>query len=85
LASRGHERWPEASFLPRGKRRPFRHTFISASLGGHAFVRKGKERFPIHKLFGLAIPAEMVKAASELAARLSLEVDAILAGRARGG
>jgi hypothetical protein len=83
------------SAAPWGKRHLFPHAFIAPSLGGHVFVRKGKERFPIHKLFGPAIPAEMVKAeskaafertvATELPARLVIEVNAILAGRAPGG
>lgn len=80
---------------PWGKRHLFPHAFISPALGGHVFVRKGKGRYPIHKLWGPAIPAEMVKAeskaafertvATELPARLSLEINAILAGRAPGG
>ena len=82
------------SAAPWGKRHLFPHAFIAPSLGGHVFVRKGKGRFPIHKLFGPAIPAEMVKeqskaafeltVASELPARLAVEIDAILDGRAPG-
>jgi hypothetical protein len=83
------------SAAPWGKRHLFQHAFIVPSLGGHVFIRKGKGHGPIHKLFGPAIPAEMVKAESkaafertvstELPARLALEVNAILAGRAPGG
>jgi hypothetical protein len=80
------------SAAPWGKRHLFPHAFISPALGGHVFIRKGKGRGPIHKLFGPAIPAEMVKeqskaafettVATELPARLAVEIDAILAGRA---
>jgi hypothetical protein len=83
------------SAAPWGKRHLFPHAFIAPSLGGHVFIRKGKGRFPIHKLWGPAIPAEMVKAesraafertvATELPARLALEINAILAGRAPSG
>jgi hypothetical protein len=83
------------SAAPWGKRHLFPHAFIAPSLGGHVFIRTGKGRSPIHKLWGPAIPAEMVKAeskaafertvATELPARLILEVNAILAGRAPGG
>jgi hypothetical protein len=83
------------SAAPWGKRHLFPHAFIAPSLGGHVFIRTGKGRFPIHKLWGPAIPAEMVKAesraafertvANELPARLALEVNAILDGRAPGG
>jgi hypothetical protein len=78
------------SAAPWGKRRVFPHTFIIASLGGHVFERKGAARYPIRKLWGPAIPAEMVKDQSraafeqtveaELPARLTHEVDAILGG-----
>jgi hypothetical protein len=51
------------SAAPWGKRRVFPHTFIGP--GGHIFARKGKSRLPIHKLFGPAIPKEMVKDEAE--------------------
>jgi len=83
------------SASPWGKRRLFLHAFIAPSLGGHVFIRKGKGHGPIHKLWGPALPAEMVKAeskaafertvATELPARLMVEVNAILGGRAPGG
>ena len=83
------------SAAPWGKRRVFPRAFISPSLGGHVFVRVGKQRFPLHKLFGPALPPEMVKAetkqafeqtvASELPARVAFEVESILAGRGPGG
>ncbi|MGJ0391168.1 MAG: hypothetical protein ACR650_00155 [Methylocystis sp.] len=51
------------SAAPWGKRRVFPHTFVGPS--GHVFVRKGKDRLPIHKLFGPNIPTEMVKDEAE--------------------
>ena len=51
------------SAAPWGKRRLFAHTFLGP--GGHVFVRKGKSRLPIHKLFGPNIPKEMVKDETE--------------------
>jgi hypothetical protein len=81
------------SAAPWGKRRVFPHTFIVASLGGHVFERTTSKRFPIRKLWGPAIPAEMVKdqtkaafestVANELPTRLDHEIGAILEGRAR--
>lgn len=53
------------SAAPWGKRRVFPHTFMGPN--GHVFVRKGKARLPIHKLFGPAIPKEMVKDQTEQA------------------
>lgn len=52
---------------PWGKRKLFPHAFIVGKLGGNVFVRKGKERFPIHMLYGPAIPVEMVKGESAAA------------------
>ena len=51
------------SAAPWRKRRVFPHTFFGP--GGHVFVRVGKSRLPIHKLFGPAIPKEMVKDQAE--------------------
>src|SRR5579885_2528284 len=48
---------------PWGKRRVFAHTFIGPN--GHVFVRVGKARLPIRKLFGPAIPKEMVRDEAE--------------------
>lgn len=80
------------SAAPWGKRRVFPHTFIVPSLGGHVFERTGSGRYPIRKLWGPAIPAEMVKdqskaafertVAAELPARIDYEINAILAGNA---
>lgn len=80
------------SAAPWGKRRVFPHTFIVATLGGHVFERRTSARFPIRKLWGPAIPNEMVKdksraafegtVAAELPARLTHEIGAILARRA---
>ena len=83
------------SAAPWGKRRVFPHTFIVASLGEHVFERKTDARYPIRKLWGPAIPAEMVKdqtkeafettVETELPARIDYEIGAILSGRARAG
>jgi hypothetical protein len=56
------------SAAPWGKRRVFAHTFIGPN--GHIFVRamqgnKRVPRLPIHKLWGPAIPKEMVKGETE--------------------
>jgi len=85
------------SAAPWGKRRVFRHAFIVASLGGHVFRRApggGPSglvgRLPILKLWGPAIPKEMVKEQSkeafentvraELPRRVEYEINAILRG-----
>ncbi len=78
------------SAAPWNKRRIFPHTFIVATLGGHVFERTSKERFPIRKLWGPAIPREMVKdqsksafestVAHELPPRIEHEIAAILGG-----
>lgn len=49
---------------PWGVRRLFPHTFIVARFSGGVFVRKGRGRFPLHQLWGPAIPKEMIKGAS---------------------
>ena len=51
------------SAAPWAKRRVFPHTFIGP--GGHVFVREGKGRLPIKKLWGPIIPKEMVKDQAE--------------------
>jgi hypothetical protein len=81
------------SAAPWNKRRVFPHTFIVSSLGGHVFERKGASRLPIRKLWGPAIPKEMLKdlskaafettVATELPGRVAHEVDAILGGIVR--
>lgn len=53
------------SAAPWGKRRVFPHTFLGPN--GHVFVRLGKARLPIKKLFGPNIPKEMVKDETEAA------------------
>jgi hypothetical protein len=78
------------SAAPWGKRRVFPHTFIAQSLGGHVFERRGKARLPIRKLWGPAVPRELVKDQSkiafettvtaELSRRIEHEVSAILRG-----
>jgi len=49
------------SAAPWATRRVFPHTFIVDRLGGQVFVREGKERLPIRKLWGPALPKELVK------------------------
>jgi hypothetical protein len=49
------------SASPWATRRMFKHTFIVAKLGGQVFVRTGKERLPVKKLWGPSIPREMVR------------------------
>lgn len=49
------------SAAPWNKRRIFRGTFMVASLGGNVFRRVGEGRTPIKKLWGPAIPKEMVR------------------------
>ena len=78
-----------------GKRRVFPHSFVSAKLGGHVFVRMGKARNPIRKMWGPALPNEMVKGdtaatflstvEADLPARVAHEVAALLNGRAPRG
>jgi hypothetical protein len=86
------QRLKGVSAAPWRKRRVFPHTFIVGSLGGHVYERTSKARLPIRKLWGPAIPAEMVrdetKAAfealvgAELPARLEYEISAIFARKA---
>lgn len=49
---------------PWGKSQRFEGAFLVGSLSNNAFVRTSKSRFPIRKMFGPAIPKEMVKDAS---------------------
>lgn len=52
------------SAAPWGERRMFKSTFIVPSLGGNVFKRAGRKRLPIEKLWGPAIPRELVKDAT---------------------
>lgn len=63
------------SAAPWTTRRIFPKTFIVRSLGGNAFKRVSNKRLPIEKLFGPAVPKEMVrdqsaKAFEEVSARM---------------
>lgn len=49
------------SAAPWGVRRMFKHTFVVKTLGGNVFKRLGKKRLPIEKLWGPAVPREMVR------------------------
>jgi hypothetical protein len=78
------------SAAPWGKRHVFPHAFILSKLGGHVFVRTSSKRFPLKKLWGPALPAEMVKSASKqvfedtvarvLPARVDHELSALITG-----
>lgn len=63
------------SAAPWGKRRVFPHTFIVPSLGGHVFERKGRARFPIRKLWGPAVPAELVRDQSKIAFETTVKAE----------
>lgn len=52
------------SAAPWNKRRVFPHTFFIPKYGNNVYVRQTSKRFPLHKLFGPAIPVEFVKDAS---------------------
>lgn len=49
------------SARPWGNRRVFPHTFIVEGLGGQVYKRIGPQRLPIKKLYGPAIPKELVR------------------------
>lgn len=55
------ERKRGVSARPWGTRRVFRSTFIVRSLGGQVFRRTTSARFPIQKLWGPAMPVEMLR------------------------
>lgn len=88
------------SAAPWGRRIVFKHAFISAAMGGHVFIRelsgdKRVPRLPIKKLWGPAIPREMLKGDTEkafvtlvdaeLQPRVEHELLAILQGHAPRG
>lgn len=49
------------SAAPWGTRRIFPRTFLAPKLGNQVFVRLGRARLPIKKLWGPSIPREMVR------------------------
>lgn len=49
---------------PWGRWQRFESAFLVGSLGNNVFVREGKARLPIRKMFGPAIPKEMVQDAT---------------------
>lgn len=49
---------------PWGRWQKFDHAFLLSSLGNNAFLREGRARLPIKKMFGPAIPKEMVRGAT---------------------
>lgn len=76
------------SAAPWNTRRVFPHTFLNAKMGGHVFKRTTSKRFPVQKLWGPALPNEMVRpeaaaifqsgVAAALPARLEHELSRIL-------
>lgn len=55
------------SAAPWGRRQVFDGSFIVKLYGGHVYKREGRGRFPIQKLYGPAIPNEMVMGQSRQA------------------
>ncbi|MFA8385403.1 MAG: hypothetical protein ACEPO2_07245 [Pelagibaca sp.] len=49
---------------PWGRSQRFEKAFLITSLHDNVFVREGKDRLPIRKMFGPAIPKEMVQDAT---------------------
>ena len=49
---------------PWGRWQRFKSAFLVGSLANNAFVREGRARLPIKKMFGPAIPKEMVRDAT---------------------
>lgn len=78
------------SASPWNNRKLYRHAFIVASAGGHAFWRTGSSRLPIKRIAGPNVPKEMVKervghafealVASDLPPRVEHEIRAITKG-----
>lgn len=60
---------------PWGVRRVFKSTFIVEKLGGNVFKRSSKKRFPIEKLYGPAIPTEMMRPETTQPWQRLVEVD----------
>jgi hypothetical protein len=82
------------SAAPWGKRQVFPHTFLlrTAHFNG-VYERTSPARYPLHRLWGPAIPVEMIKDQSkaafertvdaELPARIDHEISVILSGAAK--
>ena len=51
-----HKAWGKQQRVPSG--------FVISKYGGNAYIREGKSRFPIRKLYGPAIPNELVRGES---------------------
>ncbi len=83
------------SARPWGQRRVFPSTFIVRPLGGQVFRRATKARFPIVKLWGPAMPQEMVRGAvpgafeaavrERLPARLAHHLEQLFPAQFAGG
>lgn len=75
---------------PWNKRRVFPHTFIIKAYHGRVYERTTTKRWPLRRVWGPAIPVEMIKGESkaafervvstELPSRLGHEINAILGG-----
>lgn len=63
------------SAAPWGRRQVFDGTFIVRRYGGHVYKREGRRRWPIQKLYGPAIPVEMVKGQSLTAFNRAVETE----------
>lgn len=63
------------SAAPWGRRQVFDGAFIVKLYGGHVYKREGRKRFPIQKLYGPAIPNEMVKGQSRQAFYRAVETE----------
>ncbi len=55
------------SAAPWGRRQVFPGSFIVKAYGGHVYKREGARRFPVQKLYGPAIPIEMLMGQSRQA------------------
>lgn len=76
-----------------GESKRFEGAFVVGKLGGHAFVRETSKRFPIRKMYGPALPKEVLKddaietfndGTKETLDRLQHELDRFLARRVKG-
>lgn len=57
--ARQNRRGLSVRVLKTGGRKRIKSGFVASELGGHAFVRVGKERLPIRKLFGPTLQSQV--------------------------
>ena len=76
-----------------GQTQRYKSAFIVGRYANDAFVRKGKARFPISKMWGPSVPAEIMRPpildtfarnTDAIGTRAAHEVKAIIEGHARG-